>query len=270
MNPDNLKTQPARLVPALSTKFTAIALLAALTLAACSAHSSPDALWNIVDGQCRPHQAESGNPLPCTRVDLAPGKGYAVLKDRNGIAQFLLIPTMRITGIESPELLAEAAPNYWAYAWQEKADVEERLHRKLARDQIALAVNSAYGRTQNQLHIHVDCIRPDIRDSLRQQAAEIGIQWKPLPIALNHHRYQAMRIPGPELGERNPFKLLAQGLPGAREHMDRHTLVLTGATFENGAEGFILLADEAALASLDRGSGEELLDHDCAVAGKAD
>jgi CDP-diacylglycerol pyrophosphatase len=230
----------------------------------------PDALWKIVDGQCLRHQLESGNPIPCAQIDLRPGAGFAVLKDIVGIAQFLVIPTMRLTGVESPELLANGSPNYWAYAWRVKASVEDRLRRKLARDQVALAVNSAYGRTQNQLHIHVDCIRPDVHESLRQHSAEIGSQWAPLGIALRGHPYWAMRILGPELGDNNPFKLLAEGMPSARQQMDRQTLVLIGATFENGNKGFILLADHVDLTIDDRASGEELQDHDCAIAAQYD
>ena len=228
----------------------------------------PNALWNIVNGQCLRHQAEKGTPAPCYQIDLRPGAGFAVLKDSVGVAQFLLIPTKRLTGVESPELLAEGSPNYWAYAWQVKAAVEERLRRKLARDQVALAINSAFGRTQNQLHIHVDCIRPEVRKSLRQHTAEIHTQWAPLDVGLNGHRYWAMRIPGPTLGDNNPFKILAEGIPSARQHMDQQTLVLVGARFENGGEGFILLADHVDLASGDPASGEELLDHSCAVAGQ--
>ncbi|MET0331942.1 MAG: CDP-diacylglycerol diphosphatase, partial [Dyella sp.] len=43
--------------------------------------------------------------------------GYAILKDHHGPAQYLLIPTARITGIESPLLLRAGAPNYFAAAW---------------------------------------------------------------------------------------------------------------------------------------------------------
>ena len=40
-------------------------------------------------------------------VDITNGveKGFAVLKDKTGVAQFLLIPTARIGGIEDPALL---------------------------------------------------------------------------------------------------------------------------------------------------------------------
>jgi CDP-diacylglycerol pyrophosphatase len=245
--------------------FLACIALLCLWLGQAQAHD-PDALWKIVHGQCLPHQIERGTPLPCAQIDLRPGAGFAVLKDKVGIAQFLLIPTTRIAGVESPELLADGSPNYWAYAWGAKADVEESLHRKLPRDQVALAINSAYGRTQNQLHIHIDCIRPDIHEILRRHSAEIGSQWAPLGISLQNHHYWAMRILGSDLGDNDPFKLLAQGMPTARQHMDRQTLVLVGATFEDGNEGFILLADHSDLAAGDRASGEELLDHDCAIA----
>lgn len=228
----------------------------------------PDALWKIVDGQCLRHQLESGNPIPCTQIDLRPEAGFAVLKDRVGIAQFLVIPTRRLTGVESPELLSKLSPNYWDYAWRVKAAVEERLHRKLARDQVALAVNSAYGRTQNQLHIHIDCISLGVHENLRKHYAEIGSQWAPLGIVLKGHPYWAIRILGSELGDNNPFKLLAEGIPSAHQHMDRQTLVLIGATFQDGKEGFILLADHVDLAIGDRASGEELQDHDCAIAAQ--
>ncbi len=228
----------------------------------------PDALWKIVNDQCVRHQLESGTPSPCSKIDLRPGTGFAVLKDRVGIAQFLLIPTKRISGVESPELLANESPNYWAYAWQVKANVEERLHRKLARDQVALSVNSAFGRTQNQLHIHIDCIRTDVHEVLRQHANEIGSQWAPLRTTLRGNTYWAIRISGAELGDNNPFKLLADGLPSARQQMARQTLVLVGVTFGDGNEGFILLNDHVDPDINDRASGEELQDHQCAIAGE--
>jgi len=228
----------------------------------------PDALWKIVDGQCVPHDREHGDPSPCVLLDQRVGAEYAILKDRKGVAQFLLVPTTRLSGVESPELLADESPNYWDYAWRVTASVQERLHRTLARDQMALAINSAVGRSQNQLHIHIDCIRPDIHEILHQRAAGIGDRWAPLGVALDGHPYWARRILGADLGSRNPFKLLADEMPSARQDMGQQTLVLTGATFPEGGEGFILLADHANLAALDKASGEELLDHDCAIGGR--
>lgn len=242
----------------------ACAVLLCVVLGRAYAHD-PNALWKIVHGRCVPHELKRGSPAPCEEVDLGPGAGYAVLKDLVGIAQYLVIPTKRLAGVESPELLANGAPNYWAFAWQARTAVEARLHHRLARDEVALAINSAYGRSQDQLHIHVDCIRPDVRRRLYRAAARIGGHWGPLGVPLRGHHYWAMRILGSDLGAHNPFRLLAQGMPGARRHMGRQTLVVTGATFADAGQGFIVLADHVDLAAGDRASGEELLDHTCAV-----
>src|ERR1700757_2680511 len=66
-----------------------------------------DALWTIVHDQCVPHEQRASDPAPCALVDLSGGgdRGYVVLKDPVGATQFLLIPTARVTGIESPALL---------------------------------------------------------------------------------------------------------------------------------------------------------------------
>jgi CDP-diacylglycerol pyrophosphatase len=47
--------------------------------------------------------------------------------------------------------------------------------------------------------------------------------------------------------------------------MGRHTLVLVGASFAPDQLGFVLLDDAAEPATGDRGSGESLQDHDCAL-----
>ena len=52
--------------------------------------ADPSALWKIVNGKCVPHETTERDPSPCSSVDLANGadKGFALLKDRDGIAQF--------------------------------------------------------------------------------------------------------------------------------------------------------------------------------------
>jgi CDP-diacylglycerol pyrophosphatase len=237
------------------------ALFAAFALPACAA--DPDALWNVVGGECVPSQQAKQDPAPCVSVDLA--GGYAVLKDQSGATQVLVIPTTKITGIESPVLLDPAAPNYWADAWRARHDVETFAHREIPREDLALAVNSIYGRSQDQLHIHVDCIRPDVRDALDTAMDRIGPKWAPLDVSLAGHRYRAMRIAGEELGDRNPFKLLADADPMARAEMGLETLVVAGAVFEDGSPGFIVLSDRFDPSMHDAASGESLLDHGCQV-----
>jgi CDP-diacylglycerol pyrophosphatase len=246
-------------------------LLLALLLAPISGRAAdPSALWKIVNGQCVPHEESEHSPSPCAAVDIANGveKGFAVLKDKNGIAQFLLIATARIGGIEDPALLAPGETNYWEAAWQARSFVEQRLHTSLPRDALSLAINSVKGRTQDQLHIHVDCIRPDIHDTLAANLDKITTAWAPLPTPLAGHLYRAIRIDQSTLVGVDPFHLLADADPKASEDMGMHTLVIVGATFPDNTSGFVLLDDHADLAAGDRASGEELQDHTCAIAPK--
>lgn len=246
-------------------------LLGLLLAPTVSQAADPSALWKIVSGECVPHEQAARDPAPCSLVDLAKGtdKGFAVLKDINGIAQFLLIPTARIGGIEDPAILAPDAANYWDAAWQARYFVEERLHAPLPRTSLSLAINSTSGRTQDQLHIHIDCIRSDVRTALASGQDSIGQKWAKFPIPLAGHTYRSIRIDGVALDGIDPFRILADTDAAAAADMGAHTLVVVGMTFSNGTEGFILLDDRADLLAGDRASGEQLQDHTCSIADKS-
>src|SRR2546430_2238411 len=70
----------------------------------------------VVNGLCVSNQRLTASPAPCSEVDST--HGFAVLWA--GAAHYLLVPTEKIPGIESSQLLAPAAPNYWAFAWQSR------------------------------------------------------------------------------------------------------------------------------------------------------
>lgn len=244
------------------------ALLLGLALLPPAAHAAdPSALWKIVNGKCVPHEQADRDPSPCSEVDLVRGvdKGFAVLKDIRGIAQFLLIPTVRIGGIEDPAILAPEATNYWDAAWKARYFVDERLHASLPRDAVALAINSFVGRTQNQLHIHIDCIDPEVRSVLAANLDKVKEAWTPFPVPLAGHSYRSIRINQESLNGVNPFRMLADNDPPAEGDMAMHTLVLVGETFPDGTIGFVLLDDHANPAAGDYASGEQLEDHSCAV-----
>jgi CDP-diacylglycerol pyrophosphatase len=230
-----------------------------------TAHAAdPSALWHITNGQCVPHMRDGGDPAPCVIADLK--AGYVILKDRVGATQFLLMPTERISGIESPEILAPAAPNYWDQAWHARQQTVSRAGKPLPREALSLAVNSLYGRSQDQLHIHIDCVRPDVRDALAANRDRIGQHWSPLPVPLIGQPWRAIRVDGEDLGAINPFRLLASGEPVAQTEMASHTLVVVGMTWTGGQPGFTVLDGTADPAAGNRGSGEDLQDHDCALA----
>jgi CDP-diacylglycerol pyrophosphatase len=261
---DGLKRIATRIVP--SRRLAAIFMigwLAWLAAPAPSLAADPNALWTIVHGLCTTDQKAFDQPAPCSDVDLA--GGYAVLKDISGATQYLLIPTDRVSGIESPEVLAPRSPNYFEDAWLARDFVERSLGHALPRDDVGLAINSVYGRSQNQLHIHIDCVRADVRAALNAESRRIGRTWSTRPMVLAGHPYRALRLYGSDLAAVDPFRLLAKTDPDARASMARETLVAIGATFAGGKPGFFLLSGRATSFPPDQGSGEDLLDHSCAL-----
>ena len=219
-------------------------------------------LWHVVHYLCMTNKRVSGLAAPCLSVDRA--DGYAVVPDPNSPTQVLLVPTRRIAGIESGELLQPGTPNYFQFAWDARRYVERRVHRPLPRDAVGLAVNSVYGRTQDQLHIHVDCVNADVREALQSRQASILGAWSPFPVPLAGRRYRALRLMGKDLDERDPFKLLADSSASARANMARQTLAVIGASFA-GQPGFVLLAASGGQPENPEGASEDLLDHACRV-----
>jgi CDP-diacylglycerol pyrophosphatase len=234
-------------------------IVAAGGASAAHANADPNALWTIVHDQCVPDQEASGDPAPCSLVDLDAGerRGYAVLKDLVGATQFLVIPTERILGIESPALLEPDAANYFAAAWDASSFVDARAGIDIPRDWMSLAVNSAVARTQNQLHIHIDCVRADVRDAVSRHIADLGPDWAPFPEPLTGHPYLAMAVEGETLAGTNPVQLLAKRV----DDMGLETLVVVGTYLGAGQPGFVLLAGQAEPAAGIPGAGEELQDH---------
>jgi len=249
---------------------TAGALLLVILASFAGARAAdPSTLWHIVHDRCVPDEEHGHDPAPCALVDLSAGeaRGYVVLKDLVGATQFLVLPTARIGGIESPALLAADAPNYMQDAWAARRFVAARAPHPLSREDVSLAVNSVFGRSQNQLHIHVDCIDLKVRAALARHLDAIGEAWKPFPETLAGHAYIARRVVASDLAGVNPFLLLAEAAPDARAHMGDYTLFLAGASFA-GKPGFILLAERAEPALGDFGSSESLQDHACALAAR--
>lgn len=242
-----------------------LAACAALFAAGCSvlAAADPNALWQIVDLDCVPAARTTGKTGICATVDL-PGR-YALLKDRSGVAQHLLIPTDRISGVESPLLLTPNAPNYWADAWDARRYVEAALKRAqrapLPDDRIGLEINSALRRSQEQLHIHIDCMHADATAALARHREDPPRMWT--WDTIDGARYRIMRIPGPAF-DFNPFDLVA-GARSSPDVMASQTIFVTGAGASASEAGWLVVNS-----SLDTdggtGSAETLLDHRCTAA----
>jgi CDP-diacylglycerol pyrophosphatase len=242
------------------SKLCIAGILGNALIAAPALCSNRDALRQIVQEQCVAHWVQQHNPAPCERVYLADpvreDSGYAVLADRKGGAHFLLIPTRRIAGIESPELIEPGAPNYFSSAWQARDRLAAAVGHEVPRNAVGLAVNPMHARSQDQLHIHIECLRPDVFEALNRDGDRIAATWT--PVSIGGAGYSALKIMGEDLGDDNPFKLLTDVIPQAHRVMGDYTLVVAGMQSKSGP-GFIVLAGTSV-------AGELLLDSTCAVA----
>lgn len=218
-------------------------------------HRNSDALWNIVSGQCVPHQQQQHSPTPCQQVNLS--QGYALLKDKVGIAQYLLIPTAQISGIESNKLLDLTTPNYFSLAWSLLPRVSQRLEKPIPNTLLSLAINSKWGRSQNQLHIHLSCLRGDVRQRLAEKQSTLTEQWQPL--SLLNHPYWVRTLTLEQLNARSLFQRVFAELPDIDPSSGREGIAVT--MLADGRLVVLVLRTDWVKGIL--GSAEELQDHQC-------
>lgn len=244
----------------------AAVLMATASAAPAQTGPEPTLLWQFAQN-CLWAQ-ENGQTPNCEYVGKAASGDYAyVIKhDVAGDWQFLLLPTVRITGIESPVLEKDGAPNYFAYAWEATAFISQHRGVSVPRQDLALAVNSAAGRSMHQLHIHIDCVRLDVRQALHAHDGEITTKWTGIagwpefgPV-FSGHQYQVRWVDGPALDGVNLFQLVAERDADTGGDMAVQTIVAVGGPERHHLGGFYVLTDKVQPPS-DYASGEELMDH---------
>jgi CDP-diacylglycerol pyrophosphatase len=216
------------------------------------------ALRQIVQKQCVLNWLQHHSPAPCERVSLAESKsssaGYAVIADEGGGTHYLLVPTQTLTDLSGGELLDRDTPNYFAQAWHSRDLLTKSAGHDIPRNAVGVAMGIARFSSQDQFHLHIECLRQEIAKALRVSAADMTDTWSPLLV--DGSTYQAMRIMGEDLDAANPFELLATLNPEARHHMADYTLLVAGMQFKSGP-GFVVLTGTGP-------SGELLLNSSCA------
>ena len=224
-------------------------------------------LWRVVQ-TCMANHYVTGGAFPCLQVDTADGAttGYAVLRAPLEDTHVILTPTVRTTGIEDGRLRTADAPDYFQDAWNIRHFVTDGLTRRPARDDLAMAINSRPGRSQDQLHIHVDCIRTVVKQSLRRQMASLRTgDWTQISVLPHAPRYWALALAKDDLAGVNVFNLVADGLKIDPARMDQTTIVVAGSEAVDNRAGFIVLARQRVPNSVDEAHGEALLNHSCAA-----
>ena len=222
-------------------------------------------LWRVVQACVASHDL-SGLAFPCLAVETEQGlkKGYVVLRAPFVRSHAIVAPTVRTVGIEASRLRGPEAPNYFQDAWASRSYATRGLAREPGRADLALAVNSRFGRSQDQLHIHVDCIRPKVRAALTSDAGTIAVgRWTHVRVMQYAPLYWATAVEGDTLAGVNVFDLVADGLKINPDDMDEITIVVVGSDNVGGKPGFVVLARKRLSHVYDEAHGEALMDHSC-------
>jgi CDP-diacylglycerol pyrophosphatase len=251
------------------SKFVAVILVAAAfayTGRAALTSLFRGALWNVVQA-CVANHALTGAAFPCLEVNVSDGdqRGYAVLQSPFGRPDLILTPTRKVVGVEDPWLQTSAAPNYLEDAWNARGFLSHDRHRPLTHVDVALAVNSRFSRTQDQLHIHIGCLSRGAKRMFEALATELPEgKWFHFDKSIRGLRFSARLVAEDTLAGVNPFRLAAEGLPERIEDRSLMTMVLAGIELADGRVEFVLLAwsddpDE----TVDQIAASNFLDHSC-------
>ena len=182
-------------------------------------------------------------PYPCLAVNLSGGedRGYVVLRPPL-MHDLILSSTRQIVGIEDPFLRLPDAPSYFDAAWRARSLLADTGGRPPNRNSVALVVNSAVERNQDQLHIHIGCLLPTVQRAIAATAPRIQIaDWTQLTAVVPHIVFWGMRVRGSDLAEVDPFRLVAERFADKVRDMGNLT-IMVAAVSVGGEDGFLILA----------------------------
>ncbi len=222
-----------------------------------------DALWNIINTKCVPPVTELSPNCIEVNVENGRDKGYVIFKDRVGELQYLLMPTRKITGMESPEIISPDAPNYFYLAWKYRTYMEKKKGSAIPVEAMSLAINSQFGRSQNQLHIHISCPKPEVQAQVQKLASSLRSVWSIVPEKIEGHQYYAKILSEKELQDTNAFADLEGGVPEAKNNLAEFGMGLIAVKNKKNQTQLVLLSSRRNTLTRNRGSVEEIQNHDC-------
>ena len=186
-------------------------------------------LWRVVQA-CVADFKLTGAAFPCLQVNLSEGetRGYVVLRPPFGPEDLILAPTRRVIGIEDPFLQSPDSPNYFDSALRARSFLKGPDGRPPRLSEIAVGVNAAAARTQDQLHIHIGCLAPATKRALTAIASKLQVgRWTPPGNLASVSPPWVQRIGTSDLEGVNPFRLAAEGLLGKVGNRARLTITVT-------------------------------------------
>ena len=199
------------------------------------------ALWPVIQG-CVADSELTGLSFPCLQIDLVGGKERGTIVLRPPLFNdMILAPTRKVVGVEDPFLQSPDAPNYFAAAWRARSLLESPGGRKPHWEEIGLVVNPAIVRSQDQLHIHVGCLRPNVQHALTSIAPQVPMgTWDKLPTFLSHIAFWGTRIAETDLERVEPFRLAVEAFSDKVKDRGKLTIMVAGVQV-SGAGQFLIL-----------------------------
>jgi CDP-diacylglycerol pyrophosphatase len=241
----------------------AVLILATFCGAAAGEAFDREALWLVVRS-CVIAKVSLGTALPCLEIDTAQGagSGVAVLRVPLASTHLLVVPLRQISGLESPSLQLPDSGRYWQAAWEARRFILDDSQKARPLEAIGLAANSKFVRSQDQFHIHVDCVQGSVERILAIKASAFARNWTLLPFPIEGRRYYGRKIAMDDLVRSNLVGSLLKEQPAATDYLPALTMAVIGMPSAAGDTTFYALASQAR----DPNHGAEmLLDHTCST-----
>lgn len=191
---DQIKLQTT--VNAFKLFFVAAGLMAAFSSGAVDHCSGLNDLPDALEKACN---QESLDPLRCPYHNM----NFGVLETRSSPVHYLLIPYAKVCGIEDKQLWTLGKENWFADAWQQRHLLVDAkiLSYGAPLSRIGIALNSERGRSEGQLHVHINCVRKNIDQQLSAKAGQFNEQWGKFDFNTieGNQSFWVRKYPGPDL-----------------------------------------------------------------------
>jgi CDP-diacylglycerol pyrophosphatase len=216
-----------------------------------TADNSGNVLWRLAQQCASDLSSDSG----CRTYTKNGKQEYVIIQDndRSKPQGYLLIPVARVTGIEDSQVFAAPFLDLWesAWLWSEKYPGKPP-------SRTGLAINSVIGRSQNQLHLHISCVLPDVAKTLARTKISANPA-RPTSLKLGPHQniYWAVAVPTLE-GMNSPFEIVHGIAQANKTHMKDQSVLVVGS--QKGDRYYIL---DTTANGANLGHAEELLDQTC-------
>ncbi len=245
--------------------FVASSVIFGLAAFGGGAAAERQALWQVVR-LCVADYQTTGASFPCLAVNLSEGidRGSVVLRPPFGPQDTILAPTRKVVGVEDPWLQSPTAPNYFATALRARAFIKKPDGSAPRLDEVALAVNSRFTRTQDQLHIHIGCASARVREALPALAASMKVgEWVRVDSLIPRSQLWGMRTGQSELSRLEPFRVAARRFGFETSALDPLMVFVVGTQTANRDELVLLVADSRRQARGGQFVAEEVVDSSC-------